>query len=185
VTGTLTQRMIRLGGILAIAWLVVAFRPAADASPSPVPIQPKIALSVSSGVPGTVVTINGTGYPPLEIVAIYLDIEPPYLPDRDPNLKPPGPVADGQGSFHETFVYPGPTYDATGHVKPTTLGLHAVCGDTAYPGSTQRIPSRSCAQFEVLAQPSPSGATVPELLGAFAVLVALAVGMFVWMRRSQ
>jgi hypothetical protein len=180
--------------LIVLAWLVMAARPAADASPSPVPINPKIALSVSSGGPGTVVTLTGTGFPPLEIVAIYLDTEPPYLSDRDPNNKPPGPVADGEGSFHETFMYPNATYDSTGHVKPTTPGLHAVCGDTLYPSSNQRIPGRACAQFEVVATPSPTptpssggttGASVPELIGAFAVLVAVAVGMFLWMRRSQ
>jgi len=183
------KNLMRLSGMIALAWLVIG-----AASPSPVPINPKIALSVSSGGPGTVVTITGTSFPPLEIVAIYLDTEPPYLPDRDPNAKPPGPVADGQGSFHETFVYPTATYDSSGRVKPTTPGLHAICGDTTYPSSTQRIPGRACAQFEVLVVPSPTpspasggstGASVPELVGALAVVIVVVVGMFLWMRRSQ
>lgn len=181
--------LMRLCGLIVLAWLVMG-----AASPSPVPINPKIALNVSSGGPGTVVTVTGTGFPPLEIVAIYLDTEPPYLPDRDPSKKPPGPNADGQGSFTETFVYPNATYDSTGHVKPTTPGLHAICGDTTYPSSAQRIPGRACAQFEVLAAASPtaapasggsSGASVPELIGALAVVIAVLVGMFLWMRRSQ
>jgi hypothetical protein len=158
-------------------------------SPSPITLHPQITLSVTSGLPGTAVTITGSGFPPTEIVALYIDQPGPYL-------DAPGPRADATGAFHKDIKMPSSNYDSTGRINPTVPGPHDICGDTAYPGSTQPLPARACAKFQVMSESSPSaspssspgatgGASLPELLGAFAVVVIVGVGAILWMRRSQ
>lgn len=150
---------------------------------------PSIALSVSSGLPGTPVTVTGSGFPPGEIVAIYVDSAGPYLANP-----PPGPSADAQGNVRVSVMWPGRNYDLSGHVDPTVPGPHAVCGDTAYPGSTQQIPARACAQFQVVAvastataPPANSIASFPvgTVLVAFVVLMLLTGGLLLLTRRSD
>jgi hypothetical protein len=181
------QRLTYLGGLLATAWLASTAPVHADVSPSPITLNPTITLSVTSGLPGTAVTITGTEFPPLEIVALYIDQPGPYL-------DAPGPRADATGAFHKDINMPSSNYDSSGRINPTIPGQHDICGDTAYPGSTQPLPARACAKFQVLAEPSTpaansptasGGASVPELLGAFAVVVVVAIGAILWMRRSQ
>src|SRR2546428_11530218 len=98
-----------------------------DASPTPV-LAPSITLSVTSGKPGTPVKISGSGFPPGEIVALYVDLADPYI-----GSSPPGPRADAQGKIQDSFLWPDQKYDAHHRVDPSKTRPHLVCGDTAYP----------------------------------------------------
>jgi hypothetical protein len=149
--------------------------------------QPSIAVSVDSGPPGTAVTITGTGFPPGEIVALYIDAAGPYIGQ-------PGPRADAQGGFRKDFIWPGKGYDTTGRVDPSSPGPHNVCGDTAYPSSSQSVAAKACAVFQVTApsSPTPAAATklqqgqVSAVLFAFGIiLAAFAVGGLLWVWRSK
>jgi hypothetical protein len=155
------------------------------------PASPKITLSVDHGPPGTLVTIAGSGFPPSEIAALYLDSPSPYL-------DVPGPRADSQGSFQQNITMPGKGYDPAGKVDPTKVGPHNICADTGYPGSTQPIAVKACAVFTVEPGPSPTTASsspqpgpaspalpIPAVLVAFGVLAALAIGTFVMTRRPR
>ncbi len=149
----------------------------------------KIVLSATSGVIGTSITITGTGFPPGEIAALYIDLPSPYL-------DVPGPLTDVRGGFETTTKWPARNYDATGRVNPTTPGPHLVCGDTGYPGSAQQYAAKACAQFVVeqvppsptaTPTPSPALASGPPIYGALAVLgvlVVLGAGAFLLLRRS-
>jgi hypothetical protein len=146
-----------------------------------------ITLSVDSGVPGTPVTITGTGFPPGEIVALYIDAPGPYLGS-------PGPRADASGSFRKDIKWPGRDYDydRTGHVNPTKPGVHTLCGDTAADaGSPPPISAKACARFQVLSPPtaaataSPTGAPISEILFAVAILAVIAVGATLWIRSTK
>jgi hypothetical protein len=151
---------------------------------------PTITLSSTSGTPGTTVTVSGNGFPAGEIVALYIDSPNPYIGNP-----PPGPRADDQGAFQNTFTWPGGNYDSSHSVDPTKPGPHQVCGDTGYPGSQQPLSAKACAAFVAIAIPSPSPPTsypgpgqlisVPELLVGFAILIAAAVGAVLWLRRSD
>ena len=187
------RRFACVGGLVAVACIAATVRPgglaftapAAAASP-----QPAITLSVTSGKPGTPVKITGSGFPPEEIVALYIDSPDPYIGNS-----PPGPRADLQGNFHDSFIWPDKKYDPNHRVDPTTAGAHQVCGDTGYPGNQQPIPVKACAQFDEipLASPSPSpgaggtgqGASGPELIAAFGIILAIVVGTVLWMRRPR
>lgn len=171
-----------LGAVATVA------APATDASPSPIPVA-QLTLNVASGSKGTAVIITGTGFPPGEIVAIYVDAAGPYLANP-----PPGPTAGAQGNVRVNVTWPGKNYDSSGHVDPTIPGPHTVCGDTAYPGSTQQIPARACAQFQVVAvasnptaPPATSNASLPvgAVLIAFVVLMVLTGGLLLLTRRSD
>jgi hypothetical protein len=164
--------------------------PVNDASPSPLPAA-KLSLSPSTGSAGTPVVISGSGFPPGEIVAIYVDAAGPYLA-----YPPPGPRSDGQGTVRVSVIWPGKNYDPSDHVDPTIVGPHTVCGDTAYPGSTQRVPARGCAQFVVVAvrstptasaarAASDTGVPAGEVLVAFVALMILAGGVLLITRRSR
>ncbi len=154
------------------------------------PGSPTITLSVQSGPPGTALTITGSGFPAGEIVAIYMDLANPYLGF-------PGPRADAQGSFQLAITTPGKDY-GSGRVDATKVGPHQICGDTAYPGSSQPVAAKACAQFIVEAAPSPTpsiavshpptaptGLSIRFAVIAFGILIAIAAGAVVWMRRSQ
>jgi hypothetical protein len=146
-----------------------------------------MAVSVDSGPPGTAVTIRGTGYPPGEVVALYIDAAGAYIGQ-------PGPRADAQGGFRKDFIWPGKEYDTTGRVDPSSPGPHNVCGDTTYPGSSQSVAAKACAVFQVTtsSSPAPLAGTRPQeapiSLALFAfgiILAALAVGGVLWMWRSR
>ena len=176
---------MRIGVLLAIAsslgaaWLL----PAATS-------QPTITLSVTSGPPGTPVTISGSGFPPDQVVAIYIDMPGPYLGF-------PGPKADAQGAFHVDIKWPGKNYDDTGHIDPARPGVHLLCGDTQLPNSRQAVPANACAQFtvQVVRSPSPStspaatpratGLPIPVVFLVLALLAALLLALLLWMRHSQ
>ena len=122
--------------------------------------QPSITLSATSGPVGAPVTITGAGFPAGEIVALYIDSPGPYL-----GL--PGPVADAQGAFQLSTKMPGKGWDESGKVNPAKPGPHNICGDTtAYPGSSQPVAARACAQFLVVGpvspQSAPQGAPITE-----------------------
>ena len=152
-----------IGALSAIACvLALATMVAAAAGPT-------VKLSVDSGTPGTPVTITGTGFPPNEIVALYIDAPGTYL-------DVPGPRADDQGNFTKAITWPGQIYDSSGRVNPAKPGTHQVCGDTAYPGSDQPVPAKACAPFLVPnPPPGPSQVNFPQLaalsLVAFGVLI--------------
>lgn len=146
----------------------------ADTSPSPDFSSAAITLSVRSGSPNTYVTVTGTGFPPNELIEIYLDTPGTHLGY-------PGPKADGQGNFQESDLIPG--------VAP---GAHVVCADTNYP-SPQQFTAKACAPFTVTAlkastsrsESAPanlSGLPLPVVLIAIGVLVGIAIGAALWRR---
>lgn len=162
--------------------LVVA---SADSSPSPAPV---LTLSDVSGTTGDKLTLDGSGFPPGEIVALYIDKPVTWLPYNLP--EPPGPRADGQGNIHVTFTWPGDSYSTA--VNPTKPGTHQVCGDTeADPNAPQKVAAKACANFVVNAPPAAaqnsvggaaSGASLPEILIALAIFAVVAVAAGLWVR---
>jgi hypothetical protein len=136
------------------------------------------------------VTITGSGYPPDEFVALYIDQPSPYIGT-------PGPRADAQGAFKFQYVWPDQTYDVAHKVNPSSPGVHSVCGDTNYGSVSQQFPGKACTQFVVEGTPaSPatnSPAAIPanasglspiEVIGGIAILLALAIGATLLIRRS-
>jgi hypothetical protein len=136
---------------------------------------PTITVSPDTGTAGTSVTVTGAGFPPGQVVALFIDFPSPFLGQ-------PGPTADAQGGFHLTITWPDKSYDATGRVKPTSVGIHSVCGSTSYPGSKQTSTAQACAVFVVQAgastsaSPSPSPAPSP-LVGPSPLTVGIVVGI--------
>lgn len=157
------------------------------------PFQPTIKLQPSSGEPSQSFTITGSGFPPYEIVAIYVD-------SPDQLLSTPGPPADPTGSF---------TADAL--MRSVGSGPHDICGDTGLPAGTQQYVVKKCATYTVLgptlgpvspspidvASPSPTGVTThntaqvnstPPILpiaGAIVLAIALGTGAFFGLRRRR
>ncbi len=153
------------------------------------PAVVSVTVDPASGSNGDLVTIEGRGFPPGELVELYLDT-PDYL------LSTPGPFADEIGGF-------------SGAVRMVTHqpGAHEVCGDTGPPlNGSQTYKVKACAQFNVIADyvpsPWPSPSASPTLMvtpaaahvaglqppiwpfaGAAALVVASGVGIFVWRRR--
>lgn len=144
--------------------------------------SPQISLSVNSGAPGATLTISGTGFPPNEIVALYVDAPGTYLGQ-------PGPRSDSQGNFSLGASIPGA-------VSP---GPHQICGDTGYPGGNQAVAAKACTQFTVLRGASPSasssptnspsgspgGPSVRSVAVVLAILVLIALGVGYLMRRTR
>lgn len=158
----------------AFGWIL----PAAAAEPS-------ITLNTTSGSPGTKVTVSGSGFPPGEVVALYIDSPGPFLGI-------PGPKADAQGSFRYEMSWPGKEYDISGKVDPAKPGLHTVCGDTNYPNVSPPLAAKACAQFQVqsIATPAPGGASLQgaaltETVIAIVVLAAIALGVGLWIRSAK
>ena len=149
---------------------------------------PTITLSVGTGTVGTSINVTGSGFPPGEIVALYVD-----SPIRSVSSTPPGKTADSSGSFTDTFIWPDSGYDPNHRIDPTKPGVHQVCGDTeGNPNGPQPIAAKACAAFTVVApSPSPSQASggspasLPEILIALAVLAVIVVGMALWFRSSR
>jgi hypothetical protein len=148
-----------------------------------------IALSIDAGAPGIPVTVSGSGFPPNEVVALYIDSPSVYLGQ-------PGPVADAQGAFQQDIKWPGHSFDPSGVIDPSKVGPHSICGDTGYPSSTQPIAAKACARFMVErapnatpttgAQPGPGIPTLPVsvVLLAMGVLLAIAVIVYWFTRES-
>jgi hypothetical protein len=178
----LTRRLSWLG--LGAVTLIVLGALTIDLALAASPPAPTITLSFSVGRPGTALTITGSGWPASQLVVLYVDLPAPYLglPVR----------ADSGGTFRLDTKWPDKHYDTSGRVNPTTPGAHKLCGDTIYPGSTATASARACTSFQVVASASPSpaqavrtsGATIPELLVALAVLLLVIGGTVAWMRRS-
>ena len=147
-----------------------------------------ITLTPNTGLPETSVLITGSGFPPDEIVALYIDSPGPYL-------DVPGPRADAQGAFTQRIKWPTKIYDRSGKIDPTS-GTHSVCGDTGYPGSNQPIAVKACAQFVVRRTASPSasptpvdagsgpGVPLPVVGGVLLILAGLGAAMW-WSTRSR
>jgi hypothetical protein len=196
VPGSRMGPVVRLAlGAAILATIIAVSHPAVGRATSSATFpSASIVLSPTSGTSGTPVTIAGSGFPPGEIVALYIDVAGPYLGF-------PGPIADAQGGFKQTAAWPAKNYDPGGHVNPISGGSHTVCGDTDYPGSTQQYAVKACAQFTFISVPSPSpsvhatsspnssaesssGSPIYAVLAVIAVLGALAIGTFIWSRRS-
>jgi hypothetical protein len=174
-----------LAATMAIV-ILISCPSAGTASSTATSSSASVVLSPASGTSGTQVTITGSGFPPGEIVALYIDVAGPYLGF-------PGPVADAQGAFVQTVRWPAKNYDATHRVDPSSAGSHAVCGDTGYPGNRQNDAVRACAQFVVeagalatptpISAPSPWGSQTVFLIG-FVILATLAVAAIISVRRA-
>ena len=152
------------------------------------PGMPTITLTSTSGPVRTPLSIEGKGFPPNELVALYIDAPSVYIGT-------PGPMADSQGAFQKSITWPGSDYDVTGQVNPSVPGTHMICGDTSYPGHTPPVEAKACAQFLVISGASPSpkpnpgaagrgGASLVEILVAAAIVVAVGTGILMWLRRS-
>ncbi|MFI5283090.1 MAG: hypothetical protein ACHQ0J_08170 [Candidatus Dormibacterales bacterium] len=168
-----------IAGLMVVAWSTSM--PAAGLAASSG--SPTITLTAQSGLPGTPLTISGSGFPPLEVVALYIDSPGPYLGNP-----PPGPQADAQGAFQQNITWPAKNYDLSGKVNPAKAGPHEVCGDTTFLGSTQAVAAKACAQFTVntIATPaSAPGVPIPLALGGFVILIVLGVVAVTRMRRSD
>ena len=181
-----------VGAVGAAVVLEIVF---AVSTPAAVPHQsaatPTIILSITAGGTGSVVTAVGSGFPAGEIVALYIDSPNPYI-----GSTPPGPRADQQGTFQDTFKWPASNYDHTHRIDPTKPGTHQVCGDTeAVPSGPQAVAAKACAQFTVEAAPTSSptaggpspdrGASLPELGLGLAVLLVATAGFLLWLRRMR
>lgn len=156
-------------------------------TPTPSPAA-SIELSKTSGPSQTSLIVRGTGFPPGEVVALYIDRANPYWYIT----RPPGPTADARGEFDVSLKWPGSNYDPFKKVDPTKPGVHLVCGDTGYPGSSQLIAVKACTQFTVPG-PSPTPAAGPDqlpnlplpvIIAAIAIVIVLAVGGQWWMQRQ-
>jgi len=152
------------------------------------PPVPTITLSATSGPVRTPVDIKGSGFPPNEFVALYIDEPSVYIGT-------PGPMADAQGAFEKSITWPGSDYDVTGQIDPSTPGPHSICGDTSYPGHVPPVEAKVCVQFLVTSSTSPTpkpgsgagalrGASLAEILVVAVILVGVATGTVMWMRRS-
>jgi hypothetical protein len=184
----LIPRVTWIGGLIAVAWMssgAWAGGIGLDVSPSPSKPVATITLSVTTGTPGTPLTITGSGFPSSEFVAIYIDLPDPYMgfPIR----------ANDQGAIRFDTKWPATNafYDRTGRVKAAAPGPHSVCGDTTYPGNPQPFAAKACAPFTVHATASPSAAptvssavSFPAVLVPVGVVIVVAAGLIVWMRRK-
>jgi hypothetical protein len=158
--------------------------------------QPKLTVTPDSGRPGTQVTITGSGFPPTEIVALYMDAPNPFFGT-------PGPVADAGGNFSDT-----------GNIPAAAGGTHNVCADTGPPAGNQRFVVLLCTHFTITgldssspsptptpdqsptpSSPSPTPTATPaarstvsafvigSVAAGLAVLLALGAGLYFWIRR--
>jgi hypothetical protein len=178
---TLILRRLAAVALLAMPLLLIGASPA-----------PSIDLSRTSGTPGTTLVIHATGFPPGEIVALYIDQPNPYLVNP-----PPGPRAGTDGTITDSFTWPGKSYDVSHVVDPSKPGVHTVCGDTGYPGSDQPVSVKACAQFTVVGPsptPTPPAGSdggpnlplpIPIIGAAIVVVLALAIGGQVWLQRQS
>jgi len=159
--------------------------------------QAKITVSPESGPLGTGVTISGTGFPPNELVALYLDSPNPYFGT-------PGPGSDERGNF-----------SADSSIPMRAGGIHNVCGDTGLPAfGNQRFAVLVCAHFTITgldySSPSPTPTTdhsptpstpspistarparttlsafvIGSVASGVAVVLAVGAGLFFWIRRQ-
>ncbi len=171
-----------LGGIAASAPLPLTALAASQPSPS-------IDLTRTSGSPGTPLIIHGSGFPVGAVVALYIDQPNPYLYLNPP----PGPRAGADGTFTDSFKWPGRFYDINHVVDPSKPGVHIVCGDTGYPGNANSVAVKACAQFTVIG-PSPTpgigsvqgtGLPLPVIGAAIVFVIVLGIGGQVWMQRQS
>ena len=149
----------------------------ADTAASP-GSTPTVTLSVDSGTPGTPVILTGTGFPSGEVIALYIDSPTVYL-------DAPGPKADTQGGFRESFNWPGKGWDPSGRVDPGAAGTHQVCGDTALPNTTQPVQAKACAPFLVPNQVAPRQSFPQGALLSIVVFGILIVGAVAYVLRTR
>lgn len=135
---------------------------------------PSITLAPTTGPPNTLVAFTGSGFPPNEIVGLYLDTPDTFIGS-------PGPRADAQGNFTESDAMPG-----------GTPGRHQVCADTSKP-TAQPVAAKACTSFEMLALPSttpaviqqstPSGAPLAIVFLLIGIVIGVGIGAVLWSRR--
>jgi hypothetical protein len=166
--------------------------------------QPVLTVTPASGPPHTGIVVTGSGFPPGELVALYIDSPNPFIGT-------PGPVADGQGNF-----------SAAGGRMPGDAGPHSVCGDTGPPstGLQQQFILKVCTAITVTGTSLPSPSPLPSFQAAspsppplppspsstitttpaaaqvtspafptgpvavlVAVVIAIGAGLYIWIRR--
>ena len=177
--------VVKFAASIFICWLAVA-----AGAPAALAANPQVSLTATGGPPGTNVAMSGRGFPPGEIVAIYIDSPDPYLGQ-------PGTVVKADGTFQFTFQWPGAGYDKSHRVNPAAPGQHQVCADTSWPGSTQTSQAKSCAIFIAQLGPSPTLSSSPtpapvaqgpslsptSVLIVLAVMAVVATGLYFIQRR--
>lgn len=170
---------------------LIAVIPCLLLGPFASPTSPSITLSPSSARTGAVVIIHGTQFPPGEIVALYIDQPNPYVYVE----QPPGLRAGADGTINVSIKWPGSSYDVSHAVDPSRPGVHTVCGDTGYPGSSQAVAVKACTQFTVIG-PSPTptqpvaqdqgpSLPVPVIVAAIVIVLVLGIGGQVWLQRQS
>ena len=149
---------LRIGALAAVVFSILALAQVALAA------SPTITLSLTSGAPGTSVTVTGAGFPPGELVSLYMDKPGPYLGT-------PGPNADAHGNFVTRVEVP-----------PVSAGPHTICG---------QAPSQStatCVDFTVLSapitathapSPTPQPAASDNLVISRSTLITVVVALVV------
>lgn len=165
----------RLAAILVVAWTWVGLSPtvaassiATDASPSP--SLATIRLSADSAAPGAHLGITGSGFPPSQVVALYID-------NPATHLDVPGPQTDSHGAFERVVNIPN-----------ATAGPHQICAAATSQGDpvcapltiVRAAPSASPQSSAPLSPPIS-----PLLLIAFGVIFALALIAVFWARRAD
>jgi hypothetical protein len=127
------------------------------ASPPP-SFQPSVTLSVTSGVPGTVLTITATGFPPNQPVAEYIDVLNPDAGTPQPIFLSTPFHVDDQGDLIQQISWPN---------NPSVItapGTYNVCIDTGSQWAIAPYAAKACAPFtvETVASPTPSPSPSPS-----------------------
>ncbi|MFI5283085.1 MAG: hypothetical protein ACHQ0J_08145 [Candidatus Dormibacterales bacterium] len=108
--------------------------------------KPVLVVTPTSGPPRTTVTVTGSGFPPGELVALYIDTP-------DIFLGTPGPTADNQGNISGGLGY-----------MPGDAGVHQVCGDTGPPwAGNQPVVLKVCTPITVTGTSLPSPSPLPPI----------------------
>jgi hypothetical protein len=123
--------------------------------------QPKISLTVASGGPGTMFTINESGFFPNGPIAQYIDVNNPDAGYPQPHFYGTPVPVDGQGRHVQLTMWPSSR-------AVSSPGVYNVCAEAGgrWAGPSD-YPMKVCAQFEVTgafvttsSSPSPSPSRV-------------------------
>jgi hypothetical protein len=172
------------------------------------PFQPGVTLSVSSGMPGTPLTITMTGFPPDQGVAVYIDVQNPAAGIPQPFFFGTPGQLNAQGLLIEPVSWP------TTPSLITQPGAYPVCADTGSQWAGGTYAAKACAQFTVegsapstpsatpslVPSPSPTptilaspaatnslrpGPPLPALLAGTALLIVAAGAVALWLMRTR
>jgi hypothetical protein len=138
------------------------------------PFNPTISLNVTSGGPGTELTVSMRDFPPGSEAAMYVDV-PSGNTDTPVFFGTPGVPFDEHGNRDQPTRWP---------VYVSTPGAYNVCAETGSKWAREsKYPAKVCALFVVegvASSPSPPPLAIarpnrpgPPLLGLLAVLVVL------------